>query len=356
MKLYLSDDEIKKVAVGFEYKKKSIGGSVFFKKEKILIKGKLFIVEIYSKNNVWALDENELNKIAKFAEIRFLEYVFLKSNNLIKCRVFAKTNDNNFLSAVGSASTRTVRPNVHRNEMESIAKHRAKLKLLKKIVDFNEVKADTHFFPVIIPEKKKNLNFRTYEKLYENYSDPEELNYFDLDSPEYIRIKNILPEIKPELRVLDIGCNSGFIGKKVMEKNCVVYGIDINKKLLKKAKKKGLIVKKAFAEKIPFQNNFFHCAMMGYLLEHVLNPNKVLSEASRVLMSEGKLIGSVPTEFGDWGKHNYKIHSEHLRCYNMNMLRKSLQNAGFKSIKIKKEFYEGRDIADSYFFTAKKRE
>jgi SAM-dependent methyltransferase len=48
------------------------------------------------------------------------------------------------------------------------------------------------------------------------------------------------------------------------------------------------------ASKIPVHNGTFDCALCLEVLEHVSNPSAVLSEASRILSSGGKLIISVP--------------------------------------------------------------
>lgn len=354
MKTYLTAKQIRKAPLGFEYKKNSVGGSIVFKKKALSVRGKRVVAETHCKNNVWALDENELKKIAKLAGIHFLSSYFSKNNGTVKCKVFAKTKERKLIYATGKASRKTVKPKKYWKKFRQIAEHRARFDLLQRFINFNELKADTHYFPIKIPRNKKHLNWEKYTKLYKNYGNPEELHYFEQGSPENIRLKNILAEIHFGWTVMDVGCNSGFIGKRIMKKDCIVYGIDINEGLLKKAKSKGLIVQKAFAEEIPFENCFFDCVILGYMLEHVLRPEKVLKEAWRVLKSRGKLIGSVPTEYGDWGEHNYKIHPEHLRYYSEKTLRKSLQKKGFKMIKIRKELYCGRDIADSYFFTAKK--
>ena len=238
----------------------------------------------------------------------------------------------------------------HWGELALIALHRAKVAGLIRWTKWVGFQADTHNYSLVIPDHKKALDEKKYVELYQDYSDPEELHYFDEDSPEYIRLSNLLNEVSKDKSVLDIGCNSGFLSLKMKEKGCIVYGVDINPVLLKKAEKKGIKTFEAFAEKLPFEDEMFDIVSICYVLEHTLNPEKALKEAYRVLKLGGKIIGSVPTELGDWGKHNYIIHSEHLRYYTEKTLEKALKKAGFINVKIKKEYYKGRNVADSHFF------
>ncbi len=55
------------------------------------------------------------------------------------------------------------------------------------------------------------------------------------------------------------------------------------------------------ASNLPFKNEFFDCGLCLEVLEHVVNPNKVLQETHRVLRTEGKLIISVPFLVGVHG-------------------------------------------------------
>lgn len=97
-------------------------------------------------------------------------------------------------------------------------------------------------------------------------------------------------------RMLDVGCGDGviyfFLKNKVQE----IYGIDNNKKDLLKAKKNRLRTKVCYldTEKFPFNNNYFNVVTCLDVIEHIKNPNFLLSEIYRVLEKEGILILSTP--------------------------------------------------------------
>lgn len=194
-----------------------------------------------------------------------------------------------------------------------------------------------------------------YMKLYYHYEDADALGYYKKNSPEYIRVKNILSNIKKGSLVYDVGCNSGGIGKLLIQKKqCKVYGSEICPSLGKKASQKGLSVFIGWAEHTSYGDEMFDFAIMTFILEHVIDPQMLMRETMRVLKKQGMIIGHVPTAFGDWGKQTIGKHPEHLRAYNQRELKKLLQESGLHDIQIKKVFLIGRAVADYYFFLGRK--
>lgn len=63
---------------------------------------------------------------------------------------------------------------------------------------------------------------------------------------------------------------------------------------------------RCFAEDIPLSDKSFDTVCLGDILEHVKDPDKVLSEAKR--LSNDRIIITVPAEF-DWEKNNPNIQS-----------------------------------------------
>lgn len=156
-------------------------------------------------------------------------------------------------------------------------------------------------------------------------------NAYDLDSDQqfdpvfytYPRVRPMLEQIPRNSLVLDIGCNSGGLGRRLIsEKNCRMFGLDISERLVSLAEAKGYeraIVGQA--EALPFDNESVDVAVVGELLEHVFDPTLVLKEAHRVLRPEGMLFGSVPTEKGRWGFETIRGHPYHARVFTQDGLR-----------------------------------
>lgn len=101
-------------------------------------------------------------------------------------------------------------------------------------------------------------------------------------------------------KILDIGCHAGLLTNVVYKRNpkSVIYGIDISPsaiKLAAKRIKKGHFIV-ADAHKLPFKNNFFDGLVCFEMLEHVEQPEIVISEMFRVLKKKSYSLILVPTD------------------------------------------------------------
>ena len=156
-------------------------------------------------------------------------------------------------------------------------------------------------------------------------------------------------EFKKELsqarKVLDLGCGEGEIAKEVFGRR-VEWGLDNDKKMVKKAKKSGRYkqVIWAGAEKMPLKNGEVDLVFSNSVLEHIFHLKQVLKEVSRVLKKDGLLIATMPSdklvEYIGWGRlygwwFNQKYSHYHL--YSKDKWRKFLQKAGL-------------ELVDSYYY------
>lgn len=137
---------------------------------------------------------------------------------------------------------------------------------------------------------------------------------FDRIAPVYDRLNNTLSlgqhrvwklmAIKwsnphPGDTVLDLCCGSGDLAQLLARRVGAtghVYGVDFSSALLAIAKQRALSQYppltinwiEADALALPFEDNYFHCATMGYGLRNVTNIPQVLSELYRVLQPGAK--------------------------------------------------------------------
>lgn len=104
---------------------------------------------------------------------------------------------------------------------------------------------------------------------------------------------------------LDVGCSVGYIGELLKrEKNCNVYGIEIDNEAVKMAQKKNCYQKiytfsitdeKSSEFQNFFSNNLkFDCIIFADILEHVEEPYKVIYNLSKKLKKNGKILVSLP--------------------------------------------------------------
>ena len=98
----------------------------------------------------------------------------------------------------------------------------------------------------------------------------------------------------PGRRVLDLGCRYGALTRAYAEGNSVM-GVDVDRDALAEAATLGIDTRWADVEEpLPFDDASFDSVVVGELLEHLRDPERVVQEARRILRPGGTLVGSVP--------------------------------------------------------------
>ncbi len=95
----------------------------------------------------------------------------------------------------------------------------------------------------------------------------------------------VLLKPKPGQRVLDVGCGTGNHLLILSRLGLDVCGIDASQHMISKAKERlghRCLLKRAWAEDLPFEDNEFDIVVLINTLEFVEDPVRVLSEAGRV--------------------------------------------------------------------------
>lgn len=166
---------------------------------------------------------------------------------------------------------------------------------------------------------------------------PEYKNIFDNEESHFLYISrhNLVISLlqkytkgKQKLKILDAGCGTGGLAKKLKEFGDV-WGIDIHPDALRFSKRRGVKVKKASVANIPFPASSFDVVVSVDVIYHrkVTNDKKALDEFFRVLKPGGMLIIRVPAN-----KWLRLIHDQHVHTrkrYEKKELLKKLESAGF---------------------------
>jgi methionine biosynthesis protein MetW len=134
------------------------------------------------------------------------------------------------------------------------------------------------------------------------------------DVPSEIGVKILIetlariPLNKP--RIIDLGCGDGHLTSIVANflKAKEVCGIDIQDRLLEKAKMRGIVTYKVDLnwEKLPFKDNYFDLALASEIIEHLLNPDNLLEESYRILKPGGYFIIKTPN-LSSWMNRIYML-------------------------------------------------
>lgn len=186
---------------------------------------------------------------------------------------------------------------------------------------------------------------------YTNLKDNRE----DVSSHFQDKIEFLIKETGSGKKVLDVGCNDGYIGKILLNNNNDVYGMDIVKGKLLIAQKRGLKVKECDIEKeqFPYPENYFDVVILGDLIEHVFDTDALLVKCRKILKKGGKLMVTTPnvaslgrrimlffgiSPFLEFSANTSPIEGYppvgHIRYYTAKILRLQLKHNGFKDIKL----------------------
>jgi methionine biosynthesis protein MetW len=161
---------------------------------------------------------------------------------------------------------------------------------------------------------------------------------------KYSSHEKIISLVKPNSKVLDIGCASGYIASQLKLKNCEVTGIDNDEKSLEEAKKH---CNKVFLLDISKESvdGKFDFIILGDIIEHTSNPEEVLIKLKKNLNQNGKMIVSVPNIvniyarlriiFGTFPQEDKGIFDRtHLKFFTIKTLRKIIKDNNFKLKKL----------------------
>lgn len=111
------------------------------------------------------------------------------------------------------------------------------------------------------------------------------------------RIIGIIP-YHDSLRVLDLGCGTGFLLSDILTLFPNAYGLDLSQDMLLVAKEKKSINYRLVAgdgTRLPFLNGSFDVVMCRGSLHHLPSLNSALREIYRVLAAGGYLVFSEPS-------------------------------------------------------------
>lgn len=163
-----------------------------------------------------------------------------------------------------------------------------------------------------------------------------------LHSPHQI----IPAQIRPGNTVLDVGCNTGMLGKVLSKKN-TLDGIDINSKALSKAKpyyRHLYQIDLSNADNLNIKGKYDYIVLSD-ILEHLPRPDLLLKKLKKLLNTNGTIICSLPNIARLeirlqllFGKFDYTkagiLNSDHLRFFTRKSAKELFIDSGFKVTKI----------------------
>lgn len=169
-----------------------------------------------------------------------------------------------------------------------------------------------------------------YENIYKN----EASHFFYVSNHAIILslVKKYLDVPRSKAKILDAGCGTGLLGKK-LQRYGEVQGVDINPQAVKFAKKRGLKSQQATVNRLPFPKNTFDLVVSMDVLYHIqVDDVKALKEFYRILKTGGFVIIRVPAYKWLHLKHDRHVHTR--ERYSLEEIRNKIQRAGFSTKKV----------------------
>jgi 2-polyprenyl-3-methyl-5-hydroxy-6-metoxy-1,4-benzoquinol methylase len=119
----------------------------------------------------------------------------------------------------------------------------------------------------------------------------------DLSNPN-VSHSQVIDLVGRNKRVLDVGCATGYLARQLGTRGCTVSGIEVDEKVGEEARPdlEQLVVADLNVTSIAdrLQPESFDVIVFADVLEHLLDPDRVLEESIRLLAPGGRIVISIP--------------------------------------------------------------
>ncbi len=141
-------------------------------------------------------------------------------------------------------------------------------------------------------------------------------------------------------KILDVGAGCGFLLEIALARGWEVYGTEFTDDAVEYCKEKGIQMRKGSLDEVNFDPEMFDVVTSIEVIEHINNPNVLVSEMKRVIRPGGKVYMTTPN-FNAVLRYRLKSQYDvidfplHLCYYTPKSLRKLYTNHGFEVEKLR---------------------
>jgi SAM-dependent methyltransferase len=97
-------------------------------------------------------------------------------------------------------------------------------------------------------------------------------------------------EVAP-MRVLDVGCGTGEMAERIVQElGAEVVALDASQRMVELTKARGLDARLGDIQELPFEDGSFDCVLAGWVIYHVPNRTRAITECARVLRAGGRFV------------------------------------------------------------------
>lgn len=146
-------------------------------------------------------------------------------------------------------------------------------------------------------------------------------------------------------RALDIGCSSGYLARRLVERGADVVGVDVDEAAVAEARRvcSQVLVGDVETMELPFESASFDVVLCGDVIEHLRDPERFLMRLRSLLRPEGRLVLTTPN-VANWamrlsllaGRWRYTdrgiLDRTHTRLFTRNTLIEALDRAGYRIV------------------------
>ena len=147
------------------------------------------------------------------------------------------------------------------------------------------------------------------------------------------------------VRVLDVGCSSGYLSRRLVRQGCSVVGIETDEEAADAARAvcDDVLVGDVETMNLPLLEESFDVVLLGDLLEHLRDPQSLLRRLRPFLVPGGRLILSTPN-VANWavrlsllaGRWRYTdrgiLDRTHAYLFTRGTLEETLRDAGYRIV------------------------
>jgi SAM-dependent methyltransferase len=122
-------------------------------------------------------------------------------------------------------------------------------------------------------------------------------------------------EVEPS-RVIEVGCGRGEMSERIQDQlGAEVVAIDQSERMVSLTRERGVDARLGDVQSLPFESDAFDCAVAAWMLYHVPDVDRGISELARVLRPAGRLVAAtngrenLPELWGQFGDHAARQHA-----------------------------------------------
>jgi 2-polyprenyl-3-methyl-5-hydroxy-6-metoxy-1,4-benzoquinol methylase len=169
--------------------------------------------------------------------------------------------------------------------------------------------------------------------------------YVPLNKRPYGGHERLLALAGAPRRALDVGCSSGYLARRLVERGATVVGIDSDENAAVEARAvcEQVLVGDVETMELPFPEHSFDVVLCGDVIEHLRDPAAFLTRVRPLLRREGKLVLTTPN-VANWavrlgllaGRWRYTdrgiLDRTHTYFFTKKTLEQTLRRAGYRIV------------------------